>query len=148
MKKAKIKFYSVYNSLIIGLLGLLGLTTSCEKLGPDPVAEYGVPSAKFIINGNITNSTDNTPINNIRVVMKGDTSYSDSNGNYSVIDKYGFPGNQDIDIKFKDIDGATNGEFNDLDTVVEIKNPSYQNGDGNWYAGEATQELNVKLEEK
>ncbi len=148
MKKVKIKYYSAYNAIILSLLGILGLTSSCEKIGIDPVAEYGVPSAKYIVNGNVTNSTDNTPIKNIRVVMKGDTAFTDNSGNYNIVDNYGFPGNQKIDIEFADIDGATNGNFHNLDTVVEFKNPEYTNGDGNWYEGEASQELNIELDKK
>ena len=148
MKKAKIKFYSVYNTIILGLMGLLGLTTSCEKLGPDPVAEYGVPSAKFIVNGNVSNAADNTAIKNIRVIMRGDTSFTDNNGNYKVVEEYGYPGDQKIDIEFTDIDGATNGDFHNLDTLVEFKNAEFTNGDGDWYAGETSKEFNIELDKK
>ena len=149
MKKARNKFYSVYNSIIIGLLGILGLTTSsCDKLRPDPVAEYGVPSAKFIVNGKVEARADNSAIENIRVIMRQDTTYTDSEGKYQLIDKYGSPMSQDIEIKFSDIDGANNGEFNNMDTVVEFKNPEFVNGDGKWYAGETSKEFNIELEKK
>lgn len=147
MKKAKTKFYKTSNAIIFGLLALLGFATSCEK-GPNTIAEYGTPSAKFIVKGKVDSKETNTPIKNVRVIMNSDTSFSDSEGRYQVIENYGFPTNQTFQIKFQDIDGLINGDYEDIDTVVEFANPQFVNGDGHWYEGETSKEFNVKLNEK
>ena len=143
MKKVKIKFFKTSNAIIFGLLALLGFTTSCEKK-----VEYGTPSAKFIVNGKVISSDSNEAINNIRVVMRGDTTKTDNEGKYQVVDKYGFPSDQTYDIQFQDIDGATNGDYQNLDTIIEFKNPQFINGDGNWYSGETSKELDIELNKK
>ena len=143
MKKVKIKFFKTSNAIIFGLLALLGFTTSCEKK-----VEYGTPSAKFIVNGKVISSDSNEAINNIRVVMRGDTTKTDNEGKYQVVDKYGFPSDQTYDIQFQDIDGATNGDYQNLDTIIEFKNPQFINGDGNWYSGETSKELDIEFNKK
>ena len=143
MKKVKIKFFKTSNAIIFGLLALLGFTTSCEKK-----VEYGTPSAKFIVNGKVISSDSNEAINNIRVVMRGDTTKTDNEGKYQVVDKYGFPSDQTYDIQFQDIDGATNGDYQNLDTIIEFKDPQFINGDGNWYSGETSKELDIELNKK
>ena len=80
--------------------------------------------------------------------MLGDSVMTDINGNYQVTDKYGFPKDQTYDIKFKDIDNAQNGQFENLDTIVEFKDPIFKNGDGDWYRGETEKEFNIKLDPK
>lgn len=145
MKKVKIRFLKTSNAIIAGLIALLGFAASCEK---DSKVEYGTPSAKFIVNGKVVSSNSNQAIENIRVVMKGDTTRTDSEGKYQVVDEYGFPGSQSYDIQFRDTDGAANGDFQDLDTIVEFVDPQYSNGSGNWYSGEATEELDIELNPK
>jgi putative lipoprotein (rSAM/lipoprotein system) len=139
----KIKILKTYNVLIAGLLAILGFTTACDSKD-----EYGTPSAKFIVNGIVKSSGSDQPIENIRVTMKGDTSYTDANGKYQVVDKWGFPSDQTNNIKFQDIDGAVNGEFYDLDTIVEFKDPTFTGGDGHWYSGETSKDFDTKLTHK
>jgi len=59
MRKAKTNFLNFYNFILVGLLSALGFASSCSK--PDPVAEYGVPSAKFTVNGTIQDKETNDP---------------------------------------------------------------------------------------
>ncbi|MDD4500573.1 MAG: radical SAM-associated putative lipoprotein [Bacteroidales bacterium] len=139
----KIKILKTFNILIAGLLAILGFATACV-----PAAEYGTPSAKFIVNGNVKSSETDQPIKNIRVSMQGDTTYTDANGAYQVIDEWGFPTDQTYNIEFQDIDGNANGVFSDLDTIVEFKNPEFSDGDGSWYRGETSKEFDVKLTPK
>jgi len=139
----KIKILKTYNVLIAGLLAILGFTTAC-----DSIDEYGTPSAKFIVNGKVKSSETDQPIMNVRVTMQGDTAYTDVNGAYQVVDKWGFPKDQTYDLEFVDIDGEANGEFSDLDTIVEFKDPIFINGDGEWYSGETSKEFDVKLTPK
>ena len=80
--------------------------------------------------------------------MRGDTAISDADGKYQIIDNYGFPGDQRYDIYFLDLDGNENGNFTNLDTIVEFNDPQFVNGDGSWYEGEATQVFDVKMNPK
>jgi putative lipoprotein (rSAM/lipoprotein system) len=139
----KNKILRTYNVILVGLLSILGFASSCESR-----MEYGTPSAKFIVNGKVTSAETNQPIENIRVAMQGDTSFTDSNGVYQVIDKWGFPSDQIYNILFHDIDGETNIEFTDLDTIVEFKDPKFSGGDGDWYSGETSKDFDVKLTPK
>lgn len=139
----KIKILKTYNVLIAGLLAILGFTTAC-----DSEDEYGTPSAKFIVNGKVKSSETDQPIENIRVTMQGDTSYTDVNGAYQVVDKWGFPKDQTYNIEFNDIGGEGNGEFSDLDTIVEFKDPKFTDGDEGWYSGETSKVFDVKLTPK
>lgn len=143
MKKLEIKFLKSYNAIIGVILALIGFASSCIMKH-----EYGTPSAKFIVKGKVESFGDNKAIPNIRVVMLGDSVMTDINGNYQVTDKYGFPKDQTYDIKFKDIDNAQNGQFENLDTIVEFKDPIFKNGDGDWYRGETEKEFNIKLDPK
>jgi len=139
----KIKLLKTYNVLIAGLLAMLGFATACDSKD-----EYGTPSAKFIVNGKVKSSETDQPIENVRVTMQGDTAYTNASGGYQVVDKWGFPTDQTYIIEFKDIDGELNGEFSDLDTIVEFKDPKFSDGDGDWYRGETSKEFNVKLTPK
>jgi putative lipoprotein (rSAM/lipoprotein system) len=143
MKKLEIKFLKSYNAIIGVILALIGFASSCIIK-----SEYGTPSAKFIVKGKVESSGDNKVIPNIRVVMLGDSIITDINGDYQVTNKHGFPEDQTYNIKFKDIDNALNGEFENLDTIVEFKDPIFKNGDGDWYKGETEKEFNIKLDPK
>lgn len=144
MKKFEIKFLKFSNAVLAVLLALLGFN-ACDN---NNVAEYGTPSATFIVQGKVESSGSDQPIQNIRVVMQGDTAFTDVNGNYKVMDQYGFPGDKTYFIQFQDIDGASNGEYTDLESSVNFVDPEFVNGDGNWYSGEATEALDVKLDPK
>ncbi|MDY0104616.1 MAG: radical SAM-associated putative lipoprotein [Lentimicrobium sp.] len=139
----KIKILKKYNVLIAGLLALLGYTTACDSKD-----EYGTPSAKFIVNGKVISSETDQPIENIRVTMQGDTTYTNADGVYQVVDNWGFPTDQTYKIDFNDIDGAANGGFSGLDTIVEFKDPEFSDGNGDWYSGETSKEFDVKLTPK
>lgn len=145
MKSAKIRILTGYNAIIVALLAILGFGTSCEQLAR---CEYGTPSAKFIVSGKVVSSETNLPVQNIRVVMKGDTTFTNASGEYQVTDKYGFPANQTYSVKFQDIKGETLRQYSDLDTTVEFKNPVFIKGDGHWYEGETEKDIDVKLKPK
>lgn len=139
MSKVQLRFIKSYNWFITGLLTLLGY--SCT-FGPH---EYGTPSAKFIVNGRVTSASTEQPIEDIRVIIPGDTSYTNSNGEYQVSNRGAFPQEQTFDIRFEDTDGNLHGKFIDLDTAVEFKNPQFTGGDGDWYEGETSTDFDVKL---
>lgn len=108
---------------------------------------YGTPTAKFIIKGTVASLESDKPVEAIRVYLPGDTTKTDAGGNYTLI-MNGFPKDQSISISFQDIDGTLNGEFENSDTTAVFKDPEYINGDGHWYRGETSKELNIKLKTK
>ncbi len=146
MSKAKITFLKTSNAILAGLIALLGFASSCEKINPK--VEYGTPSAKFIVNGRVLSADSYKAIPNIRVVMRNDSTTTDSEGRYQVVDNFGFPTDQSYAIQFKDMDGAANGDYQNLDTVLEFKDPQFENGDGNWYSGESSKTLDIELNQK
>jgi putative lipoprotein (rSAM/lipoprotein system) len=144
------KYLHFVNALISGCLTLLGF--SCDLVNPR--VEYGTPNAKFIVNGTVTSVETEEPVENIRVIMKNDsimksdTAYTDNEGKYEVVDEGAFPTNQTYTIQFQDFDLESNGAFNDKDTLVEFKDPEFSHGNGHWYEGETTKELEIKLTPK
>jgi putative lipoprotein (rSAM/lipoprotein system) len=142
MKIFEILFLKTYNSLITVLLALIGFGASCIKM------EYGSPHACFKVKGKVESMQDSTVIKNIQVSMEGATVRTDADGNYQIPEKDDYPTDQTYHIQFKDIDSTLNGEFADLDTIVEFKNPKFTNGDGDWYQGRTEKEFNVKLNPK
>jgi putative lipoprotein (rSAM/lipoprotein system) len=79
--------------------------------------------------------------------MSLDSVSSDVNGNYSV-EAESFPETQTFSIHFRDIDSSLNGSYNDLDTTITFLNPQFTNGDGQWFAGETSKVIDVKLKPK
>ena len=150
MKKLKTGFLLNWNRLLRIMMSILGFSTaaglsSCDGGGGQ--VEYGSPSAKFIVNGQVKSEQDATAIPNIQVTMEGDTVLTDENGNYEV-NVTTFPTDQDFLIKFEDIDGTVNGEYQTEETTVEFVDPEFTNGSGNWYEGETSETLNVNLKDK
>jgi putative lipoprotein (rSAM/lipoprotein system) len=138
------KYLHFVNALISFCLTLLGF--SCDLVNPR--VEYGTPNAKFIVNGTVTSVETEEKVRNIQVIMKNDTSFTDNEGKYEVVDEGAFPTNQTYTIQFRDIDNELNGSFIDRDTLVEFKNPEFSHGNGHWYEGETTKEFNIKLTPK
>ncbi len=141
MNRIQYNYFKCYNALIAGLLAVLGFA-SCDK--DDPIDEYGTPSAKFIINGNVRSAETNAAIENIRVIIPGDTVLTDSDGNYQLYSG-GFPTDQTFAISFQDIDSVLNGKFQDIDTTIEFIDPKFTGGDGHWYSGEASKDMNITM---
>jgi putative lipoprotein (rSAM/lipoprotein system) len=145
----KVAFLKRYNKVIAYLLTFLGLGSACAfsgcMYGAGPEM-YGTPSATFRVYGKVL-SEDSAGIPLIRVVISSDTMYSGPEGNYT-ISKGGFPDSQEFQIEFTDMDGAENGNWQNLDTTVAFVNPKFKGGDGDWYHGETSQEFNVKLMKK
>lgn len=143
MKKAALK---TYGKIVGILLSLVTFLTGCDwPFSPEPIAEYGVPSAEFIIKGKVTSSATEKPIKNIRVVIPGikyplqglDTTYTDANGEYEV--KYGdFPiFSEQYKVIFSDTDGTNNdGQFkSDTLKVSFSAEDQIKKGSGSWYSG-------------
>lgn len=150
MKKVKLGFFKKYNGLISLLMAVLGFATACEQVADEygtPYAEYGTPTAKFIVKGTVKAENTDSTISNIGVVMYGDTSYTDESGNYQV-ETTDFPTDLSLPLLFTDIDGETNGEYQDLDTIAEFIDPEFTEDSESWYEGETEQTINVNLKPK
>ncbi len=159
MKIIKSKCLKTYNALIVFLLSLLGFASSCDIQGGK--AMYGTPSADFIVKGKVEN-TLNKPIAGIKVEMSKmvDTGAEElsvpldsilsvvSTGIYEVTASDQFPKEQIFNVKFTDVDGLLNGEYESLDTTVVFQNPKFTNGTDAWYQGQTEKEVDVKLKPK
>ncbi len=128
------------NKLILALLALLGF--SC--IPDDPKLEYGMPSADYKAYGSIIDESTLEKLSNIQVAMQGDTVYSDENGNYE-IKAVNLSQSQMVTIDFEDINGSLNGVYLPKDTLVDFSDVDFTNGDGGWYSGEKTKEINIEL---
>lgn len=145
MKKAKIRIFKTYSAIIAALIALLGFTSSCEKLMPK--AMYGTPTARYIVNGKVSSSSSGQEIENIKIKLRRDSTKTDQQGNYQ-IQTSEFPDGDIFKIEFIDADSIENGEYQNLDTIVEFKDPHFTGGDGDWDAGETSKEFNVQLNPK
>ena len=65
MKKLKIKFLKKYSALIAAVVGLFS-SSSCSMVQP---VEYGTPSARYVVDGKVTDNGTGKPIENIRVLL-------------------------------------------------------------------------------
>lgn len=160
MKKFKCNCLKTYNALIVFMISMLGFASSCDI--PGGKAMYGTPSADFNVKGKIEAMETNNPIIGIKVEMSREMDSENGKilvglntclseeptGKYKVTDSSAFPEDQTYKIKFTDIDGVLNGEYETLDTTVVFQNPKFTNGDGSWYNGQTEKEVNVKLKPK
>lgn len=150
----KIKAYSLYSKLISLCITALGFG-ACN----DPVDEYGTPSAKYKVSGEIVSEDTKEPIKNIRVVMvedideskypnlRGDTVYTNAEGKFEIGTHFDFPIDK-FKIKIQDADGVENGEFEDKQQTIEFQKSDYKGGN-DWYKGEAKKDLGIiELEPK
>ncbi|MBK5722541.1 radical SAM-associated putative lipoprotein [Dysgonomonas sp. Marseille-P4677] len=151
MKKGALSLYSKIISFFMLLLGY----TACEE-----PAEYGTPSADYKVLGKVVSAEgEKEAVEGIRVVMihnvdeskveyiKGDTTYTNAAGSFEIKRK-DYPG-IDFKIKFQDVDGEANGEFEEKIEIIDFKNAQYEGGDKNWYDGETTKDMGtIELEVK
>lgn len=143
------KVLKKYNKLIAVLLSIMGIGgaisfTGCDGGGDSPV-EYGTPYATFKIYGTVT-SESKVAIPNIKVKMQYDSTYTDEKGEYS-IKVIEFPQDQNFTVRYEDIDGIDNGSYLLKDSIVEFKDPQFENGTGSWDIGETAKEVNIELSE-
>lgn len=151
MKYLKRKTISGYNILISSLLTLLGFSTACQigadAYGVPPAPAYGVPTATFIVKGEVTSQVTSQSIEGIKVIMEWDTTFTDNNGSYET-ELSGSAGSNLFALQFRDVDGVANGEFSPLDTTVEFKDPIFTGGSGYWNEGTTEMTLNIQLKPK
>lgn len=146
------------NQILFIILGMLGFSMGCEDV-ISPRAEYGTPSAEFILNGSVKSSTTEQAIQNIRVIvepdtlydgsgsmyMVADTLYTDENGTFRFDDR-GFPGKKYLNVHLADVDGDANGNFGEKTVAVVFEDGPYTGGDG-WFSGKIEQNIDISLDE-
>ncbi len=140
----KIKYYKLRHWLLATAAGLLGVNVSCERA---TLCEYGSPEADYEVKGRVTTQSD-VPIEGIEVSLnRYNADTTDADGRYYL--GYGnFPYEHDTaNVKFSDIDGEANGHYADTTVQVVVHRSDLQGGDGHWYEGRATKEVDVKLRE-
>lgn len=153
----KIRFLKLKNWLLMGAAGLLGVNLGCDReLGGQTWCEYGVPEIEYEVKGRVTNRSGE-PIAGIVTKMADidrsaidSTDYTsdttDADGRYDMTSI--FYGHQAVKVEFKDVDGPANGEYADTSVNVLFQDTDHIGGDGHWYLGHATKELDVTLREK
>lgn len=142
-------------SLFLGLICNLGGCSSTTE--PDPV-EYGMPYADFKIKGTVRNLHSEEPIRGFSVSLRdtldnsliSDEVLTDSLGNY-IIEIRAAPWENTWMLHAEDIDGAENGRFDAVDSLIsipqsEIVEPS-PFFDDEWYAGWAELDIDLDLDE-
>ena len=138
-----------YAALVSAVLGLLGLSTSCDDINNEfPPAEYGCPYAEYAISGRVTSTESGEPIKGIKVVNKtsGDSIYTNEEGYYNLEGGNVFV--QSVEIKVEDIDSIENGgEFSPKDLVVSFSSSDFKDGKG-WYQGKAEKVEDIELNKK
>ena len=141
----KTKLLIISNKVLSALISLLGIGTFFSINNCESSVEYGTPHASYKVNGKVLSQTEQ-PVPNVRVTMDYDTAYTDIDGKYEV-NTNASPGTDTFNIQFEDIDGEQNGLYFDVDTSVAFEDPEFEGGDGNWYKGETSKEINIKLDE-
>ena len=131
------------NAIFAAILALFGVS-SCEQEDL-----YGCPQSEYSEDIEITGTVQNEaqqPIENIQVVSlyTNDTTNTDASGNFVFHTGKGLKPTI-LRLNFNDIDGATNGSYQDDTAEVQI---TYTGGDGNWNAGVGHGTVTKTLKEK
>lgn len=142
MKQKLLRRIDKYLAFIISILGIAG---ACSLNGCEygtPAVEYGTSYATFKVTGLVTD-IDTRAISGIKVIMGDDTSFTSETGYYEV-ETNSEPKEHDFLVQFIDDD---NNDFlySSKDTIVSFINPEFTDGEGPWYEGKVTKELNIKL---
>ena len=143
----RIKYLKLKNWMLVSLAGLLGLPMACEM-----PCEYGTPEASYRVKGRVVD-TDGQPVEGIGASLRylnevPSQSYQDTTGTDGqfVCIMHNFPGKDTIKIDFHDTDSSEHGNFRDTTVNVSFKGATFSGGDGHWYDGEATREVEVELQ--
>lgn len=153
----KQRFQNWFDWLIGGILSLLGFSvTSCE----DPktiMCEYGCPNADYQVIGSVKDESGN-PLKGIQVVTQDvqgegvsefkDTVYTDASGKFATRTRNAFPGVQNVNVVFNDVDGPDNGgDFSSM-SIEKAEYEKTKDGSGSWYDGAYTATVNAVMKKK
>ena len=126
----------------------LGMNVSCEM-----PCEYGTPEATYHVKGSVT-APAGTPVAGIEVSQNWATESSyrqpcdttDEQGNFNMtFHKVCLDA---IRLTFSDIDSAENGSYSDTSLSIPTCDIPLSGGDGHWYMGEGTVDVNITLTPK
>lgn len=134
---------SVISILAKGIGLLLGttVTTSCDEEFQSK-EEYGTPSASYAFKGTVTDE-NGLPISNVKVILTSPYQYGElytntnESGEYSLESKYRDPGSNTLAFKHEG--------YVDKDTTIQDNQLVFKGGDGSWYRGEATANVDITL---
>lgn len=137
MKKIALK---TYGKIIAFFLGAIAYLTGCEVIGGG-IAEYGTPSADFVVKGKVVDQSSKKPIKDIRIIHKAryapasDTVKTNAKGEFEL--KFNeFPG-VDHWIYAEDLEETQNGGLFRPDslTVNSAQMKRIKKGSGSWNQG-------------
>lgn len=126
--------------LLSAISPVLGVLAGCRGY----VAEmYGVPSADYEVKGCVT-SPDGAPIPGIGVSTKHVKDTTDQQGRYHL--RWQDYETNSISIIYQDIDRNENGLYRDTVVSEQLRNSDFRGGDGEWYIGTASKNIDVTLQ--
>jgi putative lipoprotein (rSAM/lipoprotein system) len=138
------------NWILAGVLSVLGFS-SCdiENHGQE---EYGTPYATFTFRGKVTDEAGK-PVKDVKIEVMEEQSeqpvnpvLTNASGDYTSTFQ-DFP-MQNFRVIASDIDGETNGSFQNDTVQVKISKEDFDDkGNGNWNQGSATKVVNFVLKE-
>jgi putative lipoprotein (rSAM/lipoprotein system) len=141
------------NKIIAFFMAMLGFTSSCKDSYMADM--YGSPYADYIVKGKVVSEKDNSSIKGIQIRVSASIGgyttqtaalLSDKNGNYSVL--YSDYNITQVNLSFNDVDGAENGSFQSVDTLMTFSKSDLTGKDSNYYMGSSEKVLNIKLKPK
>jgi putative lipoprotein (rSAM/lipoprotein system) len=138
--------------IITGLLALLGFS-GCDII--QGRYEYGTPYSLYTIKGRVTDP-EGEPVRDIKIVVENidelwaeeyAVGITDASGSYFVGGEW--YGRSPFVVTAEDIDGSKNGgEFAPATMEITIEKGDFVGGDGEWYGGRMTKEVDFTLELK
>ena len=115
------KTYGRILAILLSWLGFSAIPTSCGT-------DYGCGTSGFKLQttGSVVSKKDETPIEGIRVVLKEehkgyDTTYTEKNGDFFIQHPNLTEGCEQFFIELQDVDGETNGSFEDRKIPIVSK---------------------------
>ncbi len=132
----------------LSLMGLGGAISSCGAfIAPDM---YGTPTMEYRVSGKVTDSETSNPISGIEVeyfhFLNGPKTILSSDDGGFEVEAMHFPSDH-VTLKFTDIDGPANGEYESLE--LEVKLEKVAESSGAWDEGDyASDNVMVSMQKK
>jgi putative lipoprotein (rSAM/lipoprotein system) len=149
-KKTHKRLLKVWGMILAFFLGLSSQFSCLYGM----VMEYGMPYAKFTINGKVKKAGTDDAIPGILVSFQETSGiyytiqpYTDVNGDYTIWFESTGEIAADVTLLFQDVDGTENGSYEDKEVVVSITPDDFidTTPDDSWDDGEGTRTVDVDL---
>lgn len=140
MKRVALK---TYGKIVAFLLGIVGFFNGCDIIPNGGIAEYGTPTADFVVKGKVVDKQTQKPVKDMAVIRKAptapygnDTVRTNSEGVYELnFEEITFQA-MDATIYASDIDGTKNGEYvGDTIRIPASEFKRIKKGNNRWYNG-------------